>query len=99
MTFSHDGAAGAERRAYIEAMLADYPHLSAERLDELLNWYRTEATALDVAMVASNEGIAAPYARFRADHIDPLKGRDILRGILFASVAALLIALLIWRAM
>ena len=99
MTHSHDGAAGAERRAHIEATLADYPHLSAERLAELLHWYRTEATALDVALVASNERISAPYARFRADHIDPLKGRDVLRGILFAGVVVLLIALIVWRAM
>ena len=98
MTHSHDGAASAERRAHIEATLADYPHLSTERLAELLHWYRKEATALDVALVASNEGIATPYARFRADHIDPLKGRDVLRGAVFVGVVLLLIALLVWRA-
>lgn len=97
MTNSQDS--GAARRAQIEAALAEYPHIEAERLDALLVWFRKEASALDVAMLASNQAIAAPYARFRADHIDPFKGRDIVRGVLFAAVIVAVIAAIVWRAM
>lgn len=98
MTASNDASAGAERRAQIEAVLADYPNVSPERLDELLHWFRKEASSLDVALVASNQAIAESYARFRADHIDSLKGRDIVRGVLFAVAIVAIFAAIIWRA-
>lgn len=98
-TITHDGAAGAEARARIEAVLADYPHVSPEALDELLTWFRKEASALDVALIASNQAIAEPYARFRADHIDPLKGRDVIRGVLVVALVVAIVAAIVWRAM
>lgn len=93
--------AGAEsaRRAQIEATLADYPHLSGERLDELIHWFRHEASALDVGHVASNEAIAERYRRFRADHIDPVKGRDIFRGLMFLAFVSAVFLMIIWRAL
>jgi hypothetical protein len=99
MTQSHDGAPAAERRAQIEAALAEYPHISDERLTSLIAWFRKEASALDVATLASNEAIAEPYRRFRADHIDPLTGKDIAKGLLFAAVVGAIIFLIIWRAL
>ena len=99
MTNLHEGAVGAARRAHMEAALADYPELSPERLEEVITWFRKEASALDVAMIASNAAIAEPYRRFRADHIDPLTGGDVLRGILFAAAIAAAIFLIVWRAL
>ena len=86
-------------RARIEAALAEYPNLSSERLDELVHWFHKEASALDVALVASNEAIAERYRTFRADHIDQVKGRDVLRGLIFVSFVAAVFLLIIWRAM
>jgi hypothetical protein len=99
MTQPDNGAAGAARRAQIEDALADYPHLSDERLAALIAWFRKEASALDVAQVASNEAIAEPYRRFRADHIDRLTGRDWIKGLLLTAAVAVIACLIIWAAL
>lgn len=99
MTTFQDGAASAERRAQIERRLADYPNLAEDSLAEVIAWFRNEASALDVAMVASNPEIAEPYRRFRADHIDRLTPKDLLRGILFAAVVGAIVLSIIWRAL
>lgn len=96
MTTMQDGA---ERRAQIERALADYPNLSGERLAETIRWFRKEATALDVAMVASEPAIAEPYRQFRADHLDGLTGNDYLRGLLFAALVSAIVLVIIWRAL
>lgn len=91
-------AARARRRAQIESALARYPHLSPEGLKELVDYFRREASALDVGMIASNEAIAGPYRQFRVEQIDPLRPRDWLYGVLFAVAVAAVIGALIWRA-
>lgn len=90
---------GSARRAQIEATLADYPDLSSERLDELIHWFRHEASALDVGHLASNEAIEGRYRQFRATHIDPVKGRDVLRGLVFLAFAGAVFLMIIWRAL
>jgi hypothetical protein len=95
MTQSHDGAAGADRRAHIERTLAAYPHIDEQQLAALITWFDKEATAFDVAQLASNAAIAEPYRRLRAEHIDRLRGRDIVNGLLFAAATVGGIALLV----
>lgn len=85
------------QRAQIEATLADYPHLSEARLAALIGWFRQEASAFDVAMLAGNEAIAEPYRRFRADHVDPTTGKDVMRGLLVAALVGLAVFFIIWR--
>ena len=99
MTTFQDGAASADRRAQIERRLADYPDLDEAALGELIAWFRTEASALDVAMVASNPDITEPYRRFRADHLDRLTARDILRGMLLVAAVSAVALLIIWQAL
>jgi hypothetical protein len=96
MNQSQNNVADPAQRAEIEAALADYPHLSEDRLAGVIRWYRKEASAFDVAMLASNEAIAEPYRRFRADHIDPLTGKDVMKGLLLAALAGLAVFLIIW---
>lgn len=99
MNVTQIGAAPeAARRAQAEAALAEYPHLSEDRLTALIAWFRKEASALDVALVASNAAIAEPYARFRAEHIDTLGGKDIARGVTVAALVVAVIAALVWWA-
>lgn len=99
MTNNPPDATGVARRAQIEAALARYPHLSEEHVTAIKTWFRNEASALDVAMIASNERITESYRRFRADHIDRLTGRDIIRAILFTAAVCAVIALILWRAL
>ena len=92
-------ARGEDRRAQIEATLANYPSVSPEQLEELLTWFRKEASSLDVALLASNEAIAKPYAQFRADHIDRWKSKDVLLGIAIAAVVIAIIAAVVWQSL
>ena len=95
---SQTDAARAARRAVIERVLSTYPHLSPVGLAELTDYFTSEASALDVALIASNEAIRTPYRQFRADHIDPLRPLDWLRGLAFAGAAAGLLVAMLWRA-
>ncbi|MFA7601406.1 MAG: hypothetical protein WCY29_00235 [Novosphingobium sp.] len=96
MTQTQDGTA---RRAVIEAALAEYPDLTSETLADVIAWFRKEASAYDVAMVASNAAIAERYRRFRADHIDRLTIKDLMKGVAFAAAIAVIGVLIIWRAL
>lgn len=87
-----------ERRIAIEAAVARYPDLPDAELAEVLHWFGKEATALDTAMLASNEAIAEPYRRLRADHLDRLGAREkvvawIVSALVLGGVAALWLTL------
>jgi hypothetical protein len=99
MDLSNEGASGAMRRAAIEAKLAAYPNISQHSLADVLHWFRKEASAHDVALVASKEEIAEAYRQFRADHIDRLTGHDLVKGLAFAAAVGLIVLLIVWRAL
>lgn len=73
-----DARSSVERRAQIEAMLAKYPQVSEEELGEILHWFRREASAYDVGLVASNSDIYDAYLQFRAKHLDRFSVSDVL---------------------
>lgn len=77
----------------------EYPHISNERIDDLLHWFGKEASSLDVALLASDDRLAGPYRKFREDHLDPIRGWDVFRGILFLAIVGLVILLIAWRAL
>ncbi len=97
MTNIQEDTARAVRRAQMEAALADYPNLSEDRLAALLGWFRKDATALDVAMVASNPSIIEPYRQFRAEHIDRISGKEWVKGLLIAALVGTALFILVWR--
>src|SRR5690606_24744381 len=68
---------GADQMAHVEALLACYPNISEGDLQVLKSWFKREASALDVAMLASEAEINSGYRQFRADHIDKFNSRDI----------------------
>ena len=59
----------------VEILLNLYPAVGEEDLDYLKRWFRREASAFEVASMASKH--PAGYAKFRADHIDRLTGFDM----------------------
>jgi len=85
--------AGAKRRAQIEAAISQYPDVSSEQLDMLLNWFRHEASSYDVAMVASKDEIRQAYSQFKADHIDRFSAKDILVCLGLASVLIIVVSI------
>lgn len=99
MTDPQPGAAGADGRLRAEALLAAYPDLTPHDLAALQRWFTAEASALDVAMVASNDRIAGAYRAFRAVHVDRFTAADLLRAAAFLLAVGAVIAALLWRAM
>lgn len=93
-----ESASALARRAHVEALLAAYPDVNVEERDLLVRWFRREGSALDVAMLASEPGIARGYARFRAEHIDRFSWTDVLKGIAGAAVLVAIVAAIMWRA-
>ena len=53
------GGDPAARRACIERTLANYPDLDSQAVADVRHWFRKEASALDVALLATNEDLAA----------------------------------------
>ena len=85
-------------RAEIAAILARYPDLTDAELQRVLRWFRTEATAMDVAMLASEEDIAPQYRQFRRDHVDRFDLRDLRNAAVFLCmiVGILLACFMLW---
>lgn len=82
--------------APVEGTLARYPDISGTELATLKSWFMREASALDVGTLASNERIAAQYARFRADHLDAWRPRDAANALLWLLAAGAVIALIVF---
>jgi len=97
MDENSNGTTGADRRAHIESELARYPHVDAETLADLLHWFRKEASALDVGMIASDPKLSAAYQKFKADHIDRFRGADLFWAAVFIMVVVGSIGLMIWN--
>lgn len=95
---NNEGAVGAGRRAHAEALLARYPSVSADELTDLLHWFRKEATALEIGLIASDPALADPYRQFSARHIDKLTAVDAIRALIFAAALLAVLALLFWLA-
>lgn len=93
-TNEDDAASGVARMAHIEALLASYPDVTGDELEILKNWFNREASAFDVATLASKSEIRSGYTQFRADHIDKFGTRDIVLGIIGVLAVCALIALI-----
>ncbi len=93
MTASPNSASGATQPVRnVEHLVARYPDLAEPELEELLHWYRREASAHDIATLAMNERLRDGYRRFRADHIDRLRPFDMIRALAFLGLSAAVIA-------
>ena len=91
---AHLGETSPEKRARAEAVLARYPELGSEELARLLHWYRREASAMDVGLLASNEDIRDSYRAFRRDHVERFSFKDkLVGGLLVAGAAAAIAAI------
>ncbi len=85
---AHLGETSPRRRARAERHIARYPELDGDELAELLQWYRREASAMDIALIASNEGLREHYRAFRREHVDRFSLKEKLVGALLVAGAA-----------
>lgn len=86
------------RRAHVEALLAAYPDVTPEERQLMVNWFRSEASALDVALVASNPAAERGYRHFRSENVDKFTVKDMGYALLFAVIIAAIVLLIVWRA-
>lgn len=79
-----------EKRARAEEALARYPELDPDELSRLLHWYRREASAMDVALLASDEALRERFQAFHTAHIAPYSWREkVITAALGAGVLGL----------
>ena len=77
------------RRRAIERIIAQYPAISEQQLHRLFDYFRREASAGEVARIATNPRIRPQYRQLCADHrIDRLTRMDRLFGVIAAALAA-----------
>ena len=84
--------------AHVEALLAAYPDVTPDERQLMVNWFRSEASALDVALVASNPAAERGYRLFRSENVDKFTVKDMGYALLFAAIIAAAVLLIAWRA-
>ena len=85
------GAIRDERRAYAKALLARYPDLPIDQLNDLLRWFRKEASALDVGSISMDDEVSQQYALLKRDELDRFAMPDIVFMLLFWSAMCAII--------
>ena len=87
MTFQTNGeGAVTDRFDEIEATLLRYPDIDNAELADLKRWFDKEASALEVASLASKDTLRRQYGEFRAAHIDKLGGLEMAGTVLVAVI-------------
>ncbi|NCP12781.1 MAG: hypothetical protein GW858_01285 [Sphingomonadales bacterium] len=78
------------RNPEIEALVGRYLNLNNDEIAKLKHWFSKEASAFDVATLASQESIYYGYRRFREEHVDRLGLREwvVIASIMIAFLAA-----------
>lgn len=99
MENNHEGAPLAGRRDRIIMLLEQYPKLESEEMAELLHWFRKEASALDVGLIASDPRLAVSYEVLKEDHLDRLTGADVFWVTILVGIGFAMLALLVWSAL
>lgn len=87
MPVKDSGAARAEERERIAALLSRYPALAPDELEQVKRWFRNGASALDLGLLASDPEIARQYRAYRAEHYDRITASDWRRAALFVASA------------
>ena len=85
------GAIRGERRSYAKALLARYPDLPTDQLDDLLRWFRKEASALDVGLISRDDEVSQQYALLKRDKLERFAMPDIVFMLLFWSAMCAII--------
>ncbi|EIZ80713.1 hypothetical protein WSK_0686 [Novosphingobium sp. Rr 2-17] len=78
-------------RARIATLLSRYPHNAPEELAQIRRWFKKEASALDVGLLAADPAVADQYRAYRAVHHDRFSPKDWLRAAGFVGVAVALV--------
>jgi len=92
-------AALEQRRDRIITLLAKYPGLDDDELADLLHWFKKEASALDVGLIASDPNLKTPYEGLKKDHLDRMRGADLFWMVMLIGGIFVALGLLIWSSL
>lgn len=94
MTIHSDGQTAVfDRFDSIEAILQRYPDIDEAELAELKHWFGKEASAMEIASLASKEHLRRQYGSFRAAHVDRFSAFEIVAAILVGTILLAVIGL------
>lgn len=94
-----DNARCETRRDQMASLLARYPGVDGDELADLLHWFKKEASALDVGLIASDPALKAPYEAIKKEHVDRLNSADLFWVAMLVGSGFIALALLIWTAL
>lgn len=79
----------AAARFAIERVISEYPDISEAELHRLIDYFRGEASAFDLAAIAANREIRPKYQALCRDHrVDRLRsGQRVVTAVLAAMLA------------
>jgi hypothetical protein len=88
-TLSNPRRNRAAARIAIERVILDYPHISEPELFRLIAYFRSEASAFDLAALSANRKIRPQYQALCRDHrVDRLRaGQRTVTAVLAAVLA------------
>lgn len=86
MTDTIAAPVGAGTRTRAEQLLARYPDLAETELAELLVLFRKKLSAMDQAMIASEEHLVVQYAAFKREHVNRFNLHDLRNAGLFVLI-------------
>lgn len=95
----NESAPAAARRDRVVMLLARYPKLDSDELADLLRWFRREASALDVGLIASDPDLTASYESLKKDHLDRITGADVFWVTMLVGTGFAALAAMVWSAM
>ena len=84
-----------QRRLEIEQSLSHYPALPPDKVLDLVYWFKREATAMEIASVASNPAIQTRYRQFREKHITKLSAGETILATGLGTIIIVVMAVLI----
>lgn len=86
------GSTRNERRACAKDLLARYPDLPSDQRDDLLRWFRKEASALDVGLISMDDKLSQQYALLKRNELHRFAMPDIVFMLLFWSAMCAIVA-------
>ncbi|MDT0577062.1 hypothetical protein RM533_12885 [Croceicoccus sp. F390] len=96
MNIEHERAvARAARREEMEHLLQRYPQLDPDDASTLRQWFRSEASALDVGLLSANEALHDAYAAFRKDHLHRFTPAELAILTMLLCIAAAAVGALV----
>lgn len=82
-----------QRRLDVEEKLSGYPDISAEKLLDLIYWFKREATAMELATIAGNPKVRDNYRQFRDKYLDKITiGETAITAVLGVILIAMVTA-------